>query len=409
MVNGLVFNRLEKGDEIHYQLGNDGRHTISIEHAQKNIARAFKQGILIGDFTAVYSKENKLALIQLPPGSTYQYTNEQEFTFAPTQKTLINFEQGKQGTFDITAQGIVAHTAEKTKVTAKNSYTIQGNDYTIAFNGKHLSFTEQGTAEIITPKRKFIIDGAATIASVSKKDGIEKPLTITFFTKDEDTSQFQQTSIQIDEQEGPYAWKNKEHHARYRETPPEDFKESAFGSVPKVGGILLSCKGGELLPSKIDTFNKYIIPETQKAKLDPLLLLAINALESRGDAKAIGKPVRVGNQVTKALGAYQILPTTAKGLLTGEEARICINGYGYEPPKGSIPSILHDKAKSTILATCYAYYLQQQPHIGKNAEKILAAFNAGPQNVQKYQGTPPFQETEEYVKCAREIYQEAKS
>lgn len=43
------------------------------------------------------------------------------------------------------------------------------------------------------------------------------------------------------------------------------------------------------------------------------------------------------------------------------------------------------------------YLAQQMKTFGGDVEKALAAYNAGPGNVQKYGGVPPFRETQNYV------------
>jgi hypothetical protein len=74
-----------------------------------------------------------------------------------------------------------------------------------------------------------------------------------------------------------------------------------------------------------------------------------------------------------ALGIAQIMPATAKG-------------WGVDP--------LDPLAALTAAAKHMVGYLQQY---GGDEAKALAAYNAGPGNVAKYGGVPPFAETQTYV------------
>ena len=84
-----------------------------------------------------------------------------------------------------------------------------------------------------------------------------------------------------------------------------------------------------------------------------------------------------------AQGAMQIMPETQKEL-------------GLEQP--------YD-AEANVLAGCT--YLRRQLDSFGSLELALAAYNAGPGNVRRYGGIPPFAETQDYVRRVLELHRAA--
>jgi soluble lytic murein transglycosylase-like protein len=89
-----------------------------------------------------------------------------------------------------------------------------------------------------------------------------------------------------------------------------------------------------------------------------------------------------------AEGLMQLMPQTAKGL------GVFNSDNPYQNVRGGI-----------------TYLAQQLKRFDGNIQKALAAYNAGPNAVEKYQGIPPYPETQNYVESimkdylAREDYQ----
>ncbi|MBQ7584866.1 MAG: lytic transglycosylase domain-containing protein [Desulfovibrionaceae bacterium] len=107
--------------------------------------------------------------------------------------------------------------------------------------------------------------------------------------------------------------------------------------------------------------------------LDPKLVAAVIQVESNFDSKAVSPK--------GAQGAMQIMPATQADL-------------GLKDPFD---------AKSNILAGCA--YLRLLFNKYSNPQLALAAYNAGPRAVDKYQGIPPYAETQAYVSKVMGLWQ----
>ncbi len=107
----------------------------------------------------------------------------------------------------------------------------------------------------------------------------------------------------------------------------------------------------------IDTANEYGV--------DPQLALAVAQQESNYNPGAVSS--------TGAVGVFQLMPATAAGL-------------GVNP---------YDSTDNITGGVKYLSQLQDQ--FGGNTQLMLAAYNAGPGAVAKYNGVPPYPETQNYV------------
>ncbi|WP_231036268.1 lytic transglycosylase domain-containing protein [Pectinatus sottacetonis] len=120
--------------------------------------------------------------------------------------------------------------------------------------------------------------------------------------------------------------------------------------------------------------NNYIAKAAQKYNVDPKLLSAIAKTESNYNANA--------KSSAGAIGIMQLMPNTAAdlGVANPYDAEQNIDGG--------------------------AKYLRQLLNdFNGNVSDAVAAYNAGPQAVKRYKGTPPYNETKNYVKHVLDLYQ----
>lgn len=113
-------------------------------------------------------------------------------------------------------------------------------------------------------------------------------------------------------------------------------------------------------------YSNIVHEAASKYGVNPTLVHAVIRAESGGNQGA--------RSPAGAVGYMQLMPGTARGL-------------GVNPNDG----------RQNIMGGT-KYLSQQLKAFGGNVDKALAAYNAGPGNVRKYGGIPPFNETQNYVK-----------
>ena len=124
---------------------------------------------------------------------------------------------------------------------------------------------------------------------------------------------------------------------------------------------------------RIDDYDHLILEASAKHLVSAALIKAVIMAESGMNP---GAKSHAGAQ-----GLMQLMPATARGL-------------GVEDPWDPVQNI--DGGSK---------YLRKNIDRFSNIELALAAYNAGPGNVLKYKGIPPFEETQVYVKRVMDLYE----
>lgn len=141
-----------------------------------------------------------------------------------------------------------------------------------------------------------------------------------------------------------------------------DISAATLAEIPNTG--VLQCS---------DELNKYFQLAADTYGVDVKLLKCIAYAESSFRPNVTSK--------SGAMGVMQLMPATAEGLGVRD---------GYNP-------------KQNILGGA-KYIAAQLNRFEGNIEYALAAYNAGPNSVVKYDGIPPYEETQNYVKKIMNIY-----
>jgi soluble lytic murein transglycosylase-like protein len=137
--------------------------------------------------------------------------------------------------------------------------------------------------------------------------------------------------------------------------------------------------GISLVPDQSrEAWQPQIREAAEKSGLDPLLLDAVVAAESGYDPNARS---RAG-----ALGLTQLMPDTARML-----------------------GVLNPFDPSQSLRGGATYLSQLMTRFGGDLQLALAAYNAGPNSVERFGGVPPYAETRAYVDRVMALYNARKT
>jgi soluble lytic murein transglycosylase-like protein len=140
--------------------------------------------------------------------------------------------------------------------------------------------------------------------------------------------------------------------------------------------ILLFLLGTPLFSAPHD-LNQRIKDAALRSSLDPSLIKAMVQVESNFESHA--------TSLKGAMGLMQVMPKTAEA-------------QGIRQPY---------HATENLMGACDYLRTLINRYRG-NIKWALAAYNAGPGNVDRYGGIPPFKETQLYVKKVLNIYQRLK-
>lgn len=146
--------------------------------------------------------------------------------------------------------------------------------------------------------------------------------------------------------------------------PVDASKPTAFSA------IMQSVSKNQAAPAsaKDQKIYKAVSEAAEKYKLPPALILAVIKQESGFNPNAVSS--------CGAQGLMQLMPQTGK--------QMGVNAKDLRSIEGNIDGGSH-------------YLRQMLDHFGGDVKKAIAAYNAGPGAVEKYNGVPPFKETQNYV------------
>lgn len=111
-----------------------------------------------------------------------------------------------------------------------------------------------------------------------------------------------------------------------------------------------------------------------RESVPPYLVAAVARVESNFDPRAISNK--------GAIGLMQVMPETAKR-------------FGFDARR------LHDPVHNVAAGATYLRWLLER--YDGDLDRVLAAYNAGEGAVAKYDGIPPYKETQDFVKRVRAV------
>jgi len=128
----------------------------------------------------------------------------------------------------------------------------------------------------------------------------------------------------------------------------------------------------------MEDYQEAISSASEKYGIESSLIKAVILAESAGNHRAVSSK--------GAQGLMQLMPYTADELSVNDPLEPEDNIFG---------------------GTKYLSKLMDR--FKKDVKLVLAAYNAGPENVEKYKGVPPFEETKTFIERVMKYYSEYKS
>ncbi len=143
-----------------------------------------------------------------------------------------------------------------------------------------------------------------------------------------------------------------------------------------VASEVLQSQGFAGAREKLSRCAAHIEKAAEKHQVDPYLITAVIAHESAFNSRAVS--------CCGAQGLMQLMPGTA-------------SEQGVLDPYNPLQNVMGGTK-----------YLSRMLSTFSDTGKALAAYNAGPGNVQRYGGIPPFNETRNYVNNISKLYRTLK-
>ncbi|MBS4188893.1 lytic transglycosylase domain-containing protein [Bacillus sp. FJAT-49705] len=186
-----------------------------------------------------------------------------------------------------------------------------------------------------------------------------------------------------------------------------------FGSSPASGNqsllfqeLLTSLLGNQTLPTESIQDETALVDEDFDFNLNkPLYSLNGQALPPASMTKISGSNQNFDEIIEQASALYQI-PTKLLKSVIKQESNFNPNAISHTGASG-LMQLMPETAKSLGVKNIFdpkenifggAKYLRQMLNkYDENIDLALAAYNAGPGNVDKHGGIPPFKETKNYV------------
>ena len=162
-----------------------------------------------------------------------------------------------------------------------------------------------------------------------------------------------------------YTWRDDAGNLVLSNTPRDGARTVATYAVP--GASLIRTATKPASTRNVTAYDHLITHNASRHGISPDLVRAVIQAESGFNPRAVSPK--------GAMGLMQLMPATARDLGVNDPF------HPAENIRGGV-----------------AYLAQLLTRFKQNVQHALAAYNAGPERVERYDGVPPYRETQAYVK-----------